>query len=128
MPPLREPTYFTLAALLDGPKHGYAIMQAVTALSEDRVHLSTGTLYGALDRLAGEGLISASDPEVVGGRTRRSYQLTPTGRAAVHAEAERMAAAARVVTGPHKQTRRQGKGETNTSGPAADLAPGMGLA
>lgn len=126
MPPLREPTYFTLAALLDGPKHGYAIMQAVTVLSDGRVHLSTGTLYGALDRLAGDGLISAGDPEVVGGRTRRSYHLTPAGRAAVHTEADRMAAAARVVTTAHSRGRTQG--ESSTGGPGAGLMPGMGMA
>ncbi|NIZ90309.1 PadR family transcriptional regulator [Kineococcus rubinsiae] len=121
MPPLREPTYFTLAALLDGPKHGYAILQQVSALSEDRVHLSTGTLYGALDRLAGEGLISAGEPEVVGGRTRRTYSLTSAGRTAVHAEAERMTAAARVVTGA--ATRGRGIGAAGTA-----FAPGWGMA
>ena len=45
---LRESTYFILAALLDGPRHGYAIVKEVEQLSGGRVRLSAGTLYGAL--------------------------------------------------------------------------------
>ena len=48
---MREPTYFLLAGLLDGPRHGYAIAQVARELSDGRVGLSAGTLYGALDRL-----------------------------------------------------------------------------
>lgn len=94
---MREPTYFVLASLQDGALHGYAILQRSAELSGGRVKLSTGTLYGALDRLVAEGLITAGDPEVVNGRTRRAYALTPEGGAALRAEAERLAAAAAVV-------------------------------
>ena len=96
--PLREPTYFVLASLLDGPLHGYAILGRVRELSDGRVQLSTGTLYGALDRLATEGLVLAGPEVVVEGRARRSYTLTDIGLAAVTEEADRLASAARVVT------------------------------
>ena len=43
-PPMREPTYFVLAALLREPLHGYAIMKRAEELSEGRVRLATGTL------------------------------------------------------------------------------------
>ena len=56
---MREPTYFLLAGLLDGPRHGYAIAQLARELSGGRVGLSAGTLYGALERLSDQGLISA---------------------------------------------------------------------
>ena len=46
--PLREPTFFILLSLSPGPKHGYAILKEVEALSDGRVRLSTGTLYGAI--------------------------------------------------------------------------------
>ena len=95
---ISEPSYFILAALLDGPLHGYGIIKQAAELSEGRVRLAAGTLYGALDRLAEEGLILADRREVVEGRTRRYYRLTDQGVQALHREAARMEQAARVVT------------------------------
>jgi PadR family transcriptional regulator len=95
---MREPTYFVLASLLDGPLHGYAIIRRAAELSGGRVTMATGTLYTALDRLAGEGYVQVVREEIVNGRARRSYGLTATGAAALRAEAGRMAAAARLVT------------------------------
>jgi len=95
---MREPTYFVLASLLDGPLHGYAIIKRAAELSGGRVTMATGTLYTALDRLAGEGYVEVVREEIVNGRARRSYGLTGAGAAALRAEAARMAAAARLVT------------------------------
>jgi DNA-binding PadR family transcriptional regulator len=95
---LREPSYFILAALLDGPLHGYAVIKRVEELSAGRVRLAAGTLYTALDRLAAEGLLQVVTEEVVNGRARRYYGLTENGDLVVHAEAERMASAAALVT------------------------------
>jgi PadR family transcriptional regulator PadR len=94
---MREPTYFILAALQDEPLHGYAIITRAGQLSGGRVRLATGTLYSALDRLAGEAMVETVREEVVNGRARRYYTLTSAGRAALLAEAAVMAAAARVV-------------------------------
>ena len=98
--PMREPTYFILASLQAEPGHGYAIMSRVAELSRERVRLATGTLYQALDRLTREVLIEVVREEVVNGRARRHYALTPDGRAALQAEAARMAEASRVVLKP----------------------------
>ncbi len=95
--PLREPTYFLLAALLDGPSHGYAIAEAAGELSGGRVRLTAGTLYGALDRLVREQLVEARGDEVVAGRRRRYYALTGDGQARLREEAERLRSAAAVV-------------------------------
>jgi PadR family transcriptional regulator PadR len=95
---MREPTYFVLAALLGGPLHGYAIMKRAGELSGGRVRLATGTLYTALDRLTDEGHVRLVSEETVAGRVRRTYGLTPGGSAALRAEAQRMAEAARLVT------------------------------
>jgi PadR family transcriptional regulator, regulatory protein PadR len=95
---MREPTYFVLAALLDGPLHGYAIIKRAEELSDGRVRLATGTLYTALDRLTDEGFVRLVSEEMVSGRIRRSYGLTDEGSAALRAEAARMAEAARIVT------------------------------
>jgi DNA-binding PadR family transcriptional regulator len=94
---IRRSTYFVLAALLDGPLHGYAIIRRAAELSDGEVRLSTGTLFGALDRLVESGLVEAGEEEKVEGRVRRSYTLTDEGHAALATEAGRLRRAARVV-------------------------------
>jgi len=94
---LRPASYFVLAALLDGPLHGYAISTRAAELSEGDVKLTAGTLYGALDRMEGRGLVEIEREETVDGRLRRYHRLTTAGREAVEHEANRLAAAARVV-------------------------------
>lgn len=76
---MREPTYLMLAALAGGRQHGYGLMQEVAALSEGRVVLRAGTLYGALERLVREGLVTQDGEQVVSGRLRRFYVLSPAG-------------------------------------------------
>src|SRR5437868_1022542 len=96
MQPMREPTYFTLAALLEGPLHGYAIAKRAEQLSDGRVRLAAGTLYAALDRLLEQGLVAVEGEEVVSGRARRYYRITgaggEAGRAGVWAEGCALAA------------------------------------
>jgi PadR family transcriptional regulator, regulatory protein PadR len=65
---MREPTYFVRASLLDGPLHGYAIVQRTERLSAGRIKLATGTLYTALDRLTTEGHLELVREELVNGR------------------------------------------------------------
>jgi DNA-binding PadR family transcriptional regulator len=69
----------------------------VTDLSQGRVKLKIGGLYGVLDRLSAEGLIEPDREEARDGRLRRYYRLTRDGRRALAEEAELRAAAARVV-------------------------------
>jgi DNA-binding PadR family transcriptional regulator len=95
---MREPTYFLLATLLDGPLHGHGIIKRAEEVSDGRVRLAAGTLYAALDRLDREGLVEAVHQETVNGRLRQYYALTEAGGIAVRAEAARMAKAARLVT------------------------------
>jgi DNA-binding PadR family transcriptional regulator len=90
--PLTEATFFILLTLVPGARHGYAILKEVEALSAGRVRLSTGTLYGALDRLLNLGWIARLDEEPTGGRVHKSYQLTALGRQILQAETDRMAA------------------------------------
>jgi DNA-binding PadR family transcriptional regulator len=97
-PLMSEPTYFILAALLDGPLHGYGVIKRAEEQSGGRVRLAVGTLYGALDRMAGTGLIVVDREETVDGRPRRYFRITDEGRHAVTQEAERMEQAARIVT------------------------------
>ncbi|GIF62013.1 PadR family transcriptional regulator [Asanoa ishikariensis] len=95
---MREQSYFALAALIDGPLHGYAIIKRAEELSGGRIRMAAGTLYAALDRLTAEQLLRVVEEKVVNGRARRYYDLTDEGVAALRAEADRMLQAARVVT------------------------------
>ena len=97
---LRPASYFVLASLLDGPLHGYAISARARELSDGSVRLTAGTLYGALERMAAQGLVQVDREETVEGRLRRYYRLSDQGRQAVTREADRLAAAARVVQRP----------------------------
>jgi len=89
--PLQEPTFLILTALLERPQHGYSLLTEVERLSSGRVSLRVGTLYAALDRLTGEGLVAVESEEIVNGRLRRTYSLTGAGAETVAAEATRMA-------------------------------------
>jgi DNA-binding PadR family transcriptional regulator len=90
--PLTEATFFILLSLSPEPKHGYAIMKEVKALSHGRVVFSTGTLYGALRRLLDQGWIRrVEDPQPNHtDRERKAYELTERGRKVVRAETERL--------------------------------------
>ena len=88
---MREPTFFVLASLADGRKHGYGIIKDAETLSEGRVSLKVGTLYAALDRLQADGLVTAAGDEIVAGRLRRYFELTDSGADALKAESERQA-------------------------------------
>lgn len=89
LPPLQEPTFYILLSLRAGEKHGYAILKDVAQLSDRRVQLSTGTLYGALNRLLDQGLIERIDGED-GARGKKAYCLTPAGLEVFEADVNRM--------------------------------------
>jgi PadR family transcriptional regulator, regulatory protein PadR len=74
-----------LAALEPGPRHGYALMDALRAGSGGQFDLPTGTVYPALHRLERAGLVAGTWSEA-GGRRRRVYELTPAGRRTLEAE------------------------------------------
>ena len=74
-----------LAALEGGPRHGYAVKEALREGSGGRFDLPTGTVYPALHRLEGAGLIACTWSEV-DGRRRRTYRLTAAGRRRLLAE------------------------------------------
>jgi len=90
--PLREPTFFILLSLSPGPKHGYAILKEVNNLSEGRVKLSTGTLYGAIKRLLDQDWIRRVDDPIPNDsdRERKFYDLTELGRRALNSEIARL--------------------------------------
>ena len=72
-----EPAVLVLSSLADGPKHGYAITQDISATCG--VRLGPGTLYGALARLERRGLIEGLPSD----DRRRPYRLTAAGATAL---------------------------------------------
>ncbi|WP_433251237.1 PadR family transcriptional regulator [Streptosporangium sp. CA-135522] len=88
---MTEPAFLVLTALVDEPRHGYGIVQEVEKLSDGRVELKIGTLYGVLDRLAADEMVALDREEAQQGRLRRYYRLTESGARALEAEAARLA-------------------------------------
>lgn len=87
--PLTEPVLLVLLSLAEQPRHGYSILKDVEQMSGGRVVLSTGTLYGALQRLLRQGWIERF-AEDEASRDRRAYRLTARGRRNLQLEIERM--------------------------------------
>jgi DNA-binding PadR family transcriptional regulator len=87
--PLSEPVLLILTSLADAPRHGYALMKDIEALSGGRVRLSTGTLYGALRRLLEDAWIERFEQKDTS-REKQAYRLTPDGRAQLQLELDRM--------------------------------------
>jgi DNA-binding PadR family transcriptional regulator len=90
--PLSETSFFILLSLAPSPRHGYAIIKEISALSDERVLLATGTLYTALRRMLKTGLIERVGVDNLKGdnRERKYYHLTRLGRKILDAETERL--------------------------------------
>jgi DNA-binding PadR family transcriptional regulator len=87
--PLTEPVLLILISLANKPRHGYALMKDIEALSNGRVRLSTGTLYGALRRLLDSYWIERFEQEDTS-RDKQAYRLTGAGLRQLQQELDRM--------------------------------------
>jgi DNA-binding PadR family transcriptional regulator len=111
---MREPTFLILTALARAPLHGYGLITEVAELSGGALELRPGTLYGALDRLADDGLVERDREEIVDGRARRYYRLTERGADALRDETERLRRSVEAATrrladrAPAENSRRRG--------------------
>ncbi len=84
---LTEAVYYILLSLVT-PRHGYGIMQEAERMSQGRVKLAAGTLYGALNGLLDRGWIRAV-PGAEDSR-RKEYALTDKGKEALESELDRL--------------------------------------
>lgn len=82
---LTEQMFYVLLSLKE-ERHGYGIMQAITALTEGRVSVGAGTLYALLERFEKDGLIRFTRTE----ESRKYYHLTEAGERTLRAEYERI--------------------------------------
>jgi len=88
--PLTDLSYQILLSLADEARHGYAILKTIAERTDGRIEPASGTLYTAIRRLAGDGLLEG-DPDPSDGRRGKSYRLTPLGRRVLAQESRRLA-------------------------------------
>ncbi len=86
-PALTEAVYYILLSLIE-PLHGYGIMQNVEQLSNGRVKLAAGTLYGAINTLLEKGWIVALSEEK--GSRKKEYLITDQGKKVLRLEIDRL--------------------------------------
>lgn len=84
---LTEAVYYILLSLTK-PMHGYGIMQNVEQLSQGRVKLAAGTLYGAINTLLEKGWIQSLPGEI--DTRKKEYQITEQGTQVLRAELLRL--------------------------------------
>jgi PadR family transcriptional regulator PadR len=87
---MTEQALYILASLARAERHGYGIARDAEELSDGRVRLTAGTLYGALNRLTEDGLVEPAGQEQVQGRLRRNYRITAAGESALVDEVARL--------------------------------------
>jgi len=84
---LTEAVYYILLSLYT-PLHGYGIMQNIMKISDGRVNLAAGTLYGALTTLQEkEWILALEDDE---NSRKKTYEITDLGKVVVEAEIKRL--------------------------------------
>ena len=98
--PLTPPVFHILLALAEEERHGYGIMRDVARQTGGSLQLGPGTLYGCLKRMVAAGLVAECDERpdpALDDERRRYYRMTPAGKRAVRAEAQRLAGAVTVA-------------------------------
>lgn len=85
--PLTEASFYILISLIT-PLHGYGIMKQVETLSDGRLKLPPGTLYGALSTLQQHGLIRQTSS--TGSRNKKEYMATELGKELIEIEINRL--------------------------------------
>jgi DNA-binding PadR family transcriptional regulator len=98
--PLPEATLHILMSLAEEDRHGYAVIQDVSARTGGAVRLSPGTLYRSIQRMLEQGLIvekrERPAPEEDDER-RRYYRITPFGASVARAETRRLSELVRLA-------------------------------
>ena len=96
--PLTPAVFYVMLALSSGPKHGYAIMQETSTLSEGGFQMGPATLYSTIQRLVELDLINETADDSSEDSRRRYYDLTGTGRQLLEAEVKRMSSVVRMAS------------------------------
>jgi len=84
---LTEAVFYILLSLYS-PMHGYGIMQNVRELSNERVNLGAGTLYGAINTLLEKNWIKSIQGEK--DSRKKEYKITDLGKTVIQGEIVRL--------------------------------------
>ncbi|MBU3171801.1 PadR family transcriptional regulator [Clostridium estertheticum] len=84
--PLTETVYYILLSLIE-PAHGYLIMQKAEELSDGKVRIAAGTLYGAIENLLKLNFIQPVKSDDI---RRKVYIITDEGKKVLLLDFERM--------------------------------------
>ncbi|ASV69753.1 PadR family transcriptional regulator [Cytobacillus sp. FSL W7-1323] len=84
--PLTETTYYILLSLIE-PSHGYVMMQKVEELSDNKVKIAAGTMYGAIENLVKQRLIQSVESD---DKRRKTYVITEKGIEVLRQDYKRM--------------------------------------
>src|SRR3954462_9586829 len=90
--PLPPATFHILLAVLNGERHGYAIIQDVEERTGGELRMSAGTLYRSIARMVGQGLLKevSKRASLLDDERRRYYRITPFGTDVARAEMRRL--------------------------------------
>lgn len=88
--PLRETSFYILASIAKRPIHGYGIIKDVLVMSDRRLELSTGTLFGALKRMIENSWIIRHETSNTNVRERIEYKITRKGLSVLNSEITRL--------------------------------------
>ncbi|WP_461204747.1 PadR family transcriptional regulator [Clostridium sp. DL1XJH146] len=83
--PMSETAYYILLSLYE-PRHGYGIIRFVEEITEGRIVLGSGTIYGTLTKMKKDGIV-----EVYSNQERKTvYETTKLGRELIDLEIKRI--------------------------------------
>lgn len=90
--PMKPVDFYVLVVLLEGPTHGYGIVQDVERRTDGEIRLVPGNLYPVLHRLEEKGLLEEGEPpaDASDHKQRKYYAITEGGRRVAAAEARRL--------------------------------------
>ncbi len=83
--PMTETAYYILLSL-SSPRHGYGIIKFVEELTQGRIRLGSGTVYGTLTKMQKDGIITVYSDE----ERKTVYRVTPLGSQLIRTEIERV--------------------------------------
>lgn len=83
--PMTETAFYILFSLTE-PRHGYGIIKRVEELTNGRLHLGSGTIYGTLTKMQNDKMISVFSDE----KRKTIYEITELGKVIIRKEMERL--------------------------------------
>lgn len=83
--PMTETAFYILLSLTE-PRHGYGIIKCVEELTEGRLKLGSGTVYGTLTKMQKDAMIAVFADE----KRKTIYEVTDCGKRIMQVEMRRL--------------------------------------